>query len=118
MSNNVIHMGGDFQASIFPQVGSNHWPIMLQWLRPGVRSNRPFRFEAFWFSHPSFKDVVIDAWKYFNPPEGAKMYQFQQKLKFLKQVIKSWNHTQFGNIFDHEKMLEEQNEHPATTHYL
>lgn len=31
MSDNAIHLGGDFHASIMPQVGSDHWPIMLQW---------------------------------------------------------------------------------------
>ena len=36
------------------------------------------------------------------------MYKFQQKLKHLKQALKSWNHTHFGNIFDHQKELEQQ----------
>eukprot|EP00253_Pinus_taeda_P018922 PITA_18922 len=100
ISDNAIHLGGDFQASIMPQGGSNHWPIMLQWTRPGTKRNRPFRFEAFWFSNPNFKAVVQEAWKTFKPPKGAKMFQFQQKLKNLKQVLKNWNRTQFGNIFE------------------
>jgi len=81
---------------------------MLQWPHPESKSNRPFRFESFWFSQPNFKDVVIAAWKYFTPPAGAKMFQFQQKLKYLKQVLKTWNRTQFGNIFDQRKALEQQ----------
>ena len=36
------------------------------------------------------------------------MFQFQQKLKHLKYALKSWNHTQFGNIFYHQKALEQQ----------
>jgi len=47
LSDNAIHLGGDFNASILPHGGSDHWPIMLQWSRPGTRCNRPFRFEAF-----------------------------------------------------------------------
>lgn len=74
MSDNVVHLGGDFHASIMPQVGSDHWPIMLQWSRLGSRCNRPFRFEYFWFSHPNFRAVVNDAWNSFTPPEGAKMF--------------------------------------------
>lgn len=77
ISGNVIHLGGDFHASILPQGGSDHWPIMLQWSRLGTRCNRPFQFEAFWFSNPNFKMVVSEAWQSFVPPEGAKMYQFQ-----------------------------------------
>eukprot|EP00253_Pinus_taeda_P031207 PITA_31207 len=78
ISDNAIHLGGDFHASIMPQGGSDHWPIMLQWSRLGTRSNRPFRFEAFWLSNPNFKIVVI------------------------------WNRTQFGNIFENRKRLEQQ----------
>jgi len=36
------------------------------------------------------------------------MFQFQQKLKNLKQVLKAWNRTQFGNIFENRKKLELQ----------
>ena len=36
------------------------------------------------------------------------MFQFQQKLKNLKQVLKVWNRTQFGNIFENRKKLEQQ----------
>ena len=36
------------------------------------------------------------------------MFQFQQKLKNLKQVLKVWNCTQFGNIFENHKRLEQQ----------
>lgn len=36
------------------------------------------------------------------------MFQFQQKLKYLKKVLKTWNRTQFGNIFDQRKKLEQQ----------
>jgi len=38
------------------------------------------------------------------------MYQFQQKLKNLKQVLKNWNRTQFGNIQVNHQKLEKQME--------
>eukprot|EP00253_Pinus_taeda_P020287 PITA_20287 len=107
-NDNAIHLGGDFHASILPQAGSDHWPIMLQWSRPESKSNKPFRFESFWFSHPNLKEVVTAAWKSFTPPVGAKMFQFQKKIKYLKQALKTWNRTQFGNIFDERKVLEQQ----------
>eukprot|EP00253_Pinus_taeda_P016325 PITA_16325 len=106
-NDNAIHLGGDFHASIPPQGGSDHWPIMLQWSRPGKQYNRPFCFEAFWFTNPNFKDMVRAAWKSYTPPEGPKMFQFQQKLKNLKQVLKVWNKTQFGNILETRKKLEQ-----------
>ena len=39
MSDNAIHLGGDFHSSIMPLAGSDHWPILLQWAHPGSRSN-------------------------------------------------------------------------------
>lgn len=108
ISDNAIYLGRDFHAYIMPQGGSDHWPIMLQWSRPGTKSNRPFRFKALWFSDPNFKAMVRKIWQSFIPPEGAKMYQFQQKLKNLKEALKVWNRNQFGNIFENKKKLEQQ----------
>eukprot|EP00253_Pinus_taeda_P019250 PITA_19250 len=108
LSDNAIHLGGDFHASILPQGGSDHWPIMLQWTRPGKQCNRPFRYEAFWSNHPNFKEVVQTAWRTFTPPEGAKMYKFQQKLRHLKQVLKAWNKNHFGNITESRQKLEQE----------
>eukprot|EP00253_Pinus_taeda_P005215 PITA_05215 len=80
---------------------------MLQWTSPGKHFNRPFHFESFWFTNPEFKGMVQDVWKSFTPPLGAKMYQFQQKLRHLKQAIKAWNKSKFGNILDARKNLEQ-----------
>eukprot|EP00253_Pinus_taeda_P013020 PITA_13020 len=107
ISDNAIHLGGALHASILPQGGSDHWPIMLQWISPGKQSNRPFHFESFWFTNPDFKRMVQAVWKSFTPPTGAKMYQFQQKLRHLKQAIKAWNKSKFGNILDAKKSLEQ-----------
>jgi len=34
------------------------------------------------------------------------MYQFQQKLKFIKEKVKQWNKESFGNIFQEKRTLE------------
>ena len=108
LSDNAIHLGGDLSASILPLAGSDHWPISLQWQSIGTYLKILFKFEAFWLTHPSFKAMVHSIWKNFIPPKGSKMYQFQQKLKFLKHHIKNWNHFVFGNMFQEEKVLEQQ----------
>jgi len=99
ISDNSVHLGGDFSAAILPHSGSDHWPVALQWQRPGNNIQRPFRFEEFWFTHPSLRDFVNTTWTSFSPPEGSKMSQFQQKLKHLKLCLKRWNRETFGNIF-------------------
>lgn len=99
ISDNAVHLGGDLSASILPYSSSDHWPISLQWQRPGNVTKRPFHFEAFWLSHPAFKDFIRSTWTSFPQLEGTKMFQFQQKLKFLKAQFKRWNKGTFNNIF-------------------
>ena len=41
-------------------------------------------------------------------PKGTKMYQFQHKLKSLKNKIHTWNEEEFDNIFEDKKSLMEQ----------
>lgn len=105
ISDNATHVGGEFTASIIPFSGSDHWPIELQWNRPGHHLRRPFRFEEFWFSHPEFEQLVRSCWTNFNPTEGTRMARFQQKLKNLKKAIKQWNHKTFGNILADQAQL-------------
>eukprot|EP00253_Pinus_taeda_P028580 PITA_28580 len=85
--------------------GSDHWPISLQWQRTGNTTGRPFRFEEFCVTHPNFKYFIKNTWNTFIPPEGSKMFQFQRKLKHLKQHLKCWNHETFGNIFQAQQDL-------------
>lgn len=99
ISNNSVNLGGKITASILPLSGSYHWPISLQWTRPGDAIRKPFIFETFWLTHPDFKNIVKLAWENFTPTEGSTTYQFQQRLKHLKKQIKHWNHTTFDNIF-------------------
>eukprot|EP00253_Pinus_taeda_P031502 PITA_31502 len=108
ISDNAFHLGGDLTAEILAYSGSDHWPIALLWQRPGDKTKKPFRFEAFWLTHPTFKDFIKNTWASFIPPEGSKMYQLQQKLRFLKGNIKRWNRETFGNIFDAQKELHKE----------
>lgn len=103
---NAILLGGEIYLSILPSAGFGHWPILLQWSRPRVTNNWPFCFEKFWLSHLDFKDLVTTWGSGFTPLFKSKMYQFQQKLKHLKYSLKKWNHSTFGNIFQHQKDLE------------
>jgi len=108
ISDNATHLGGEFTASILPISGSDHWPIALQWYRPGSHIKRPFRFEVFWLTHPDFHEFVRSTWLKFNPTSGSKMAIFQQKLKHLKGQIKHWNNTTFGNIFKAQEVLNQE----------
>ena len=49
----------------------------------------------------------IKKWRAEIPPiKGTIMYQFQQKLKLLKEKLKKWNKDSFRNIFQAKKELD------------
>jgi hypothetical protein len=72
---------------------------------PTTPGKKPFRFEKFWLDHPEFQENIQAWWREAEVPRGSKMYRFQQKLKNLKQTLKLWNQSTFGNIFDAQKQL-------------
>jgi len=41
-------------------------------------------------------------------PVGSVMYQFQHKLKYIKEKIKKWNQEVFRNILQAKKQIEKQ----------
>eukprot|EP00253_Pinus_taeda_P021027 PITA_21027 len=96
------------RGEILAHSGSDHWPIALHWQRPGDRTKRPFWFEGFWLTHPAFKDFIRTIWAFFILPEGSKMFQLQQKLRFLKSHLKCWNRETFGNIFEAQQELNKE----------
>ena len=108
ITDNSVHLGGDIATAILPYSGSDHWPISLQWQRPGNKIKRPFLFEECWLQHHAFKDFIKTVWSTFCPPEGSKMFQFQQKLKYLKTQIKKWNQEIFGNVFKAQQNLNKE----------
>eukprot|EP00253_Pinus_taeda_P002079 PITA_02079 len=108
LSDNAVHLGGDFSSAILPHTGLDPWPIAIQWQRPGNPTKRPFRFKEFWLTHPSFKDMIQNIWTTFTPPEGSKMFQLQQKLRYVKIHLKQWNRETFGNIFTAQQELNKE----------
>ena len=106
LSESVMMVGGDLKAVVMPVVGSNHWPISMEWENVRVKPRRPFRFEKFWPLQPDFHKKLKDWWESSPPIKGTRMYQFQQKLKLLKGHIKKWNKESFDNIFQEKQFLE------------
>lgn len=70
----------------------DHAPVYVQ-LSPEMRGNpsrRPFRFEAAWLSHDSFKEMLTTSWqKDLTTPEA---------LKALRVKLKKWNNEVFGDV--------------------
>eukprot|EP00253_Pinus_taeda_P016963 PITA_16963 len=88
ISDNTVHLGGDLTAAILAHSGSDHWPIALQWQRPRYRTKRPFRFEGFWLTHPTFKDFET----FENIFEAQQ--ELNKELKDIHQKVINVGHTE------------------------
>ena len=58
VSEPILTMGGILDAIVLPMAGLDHWPISLSWHSQGQSLHKPFRFEKFWLTHPTFMDSV------------------------------------------------------------
>jgi len=106
ISENYLVNNGDINASVLPAAGSDHWPVCLRWGVGGKSGRKPFRFEAFWLTHPDISSLITTWWKDSEDPGDHSMYSFQQRLKLLKIKLKEWNKNHFGNIFQEKARLE------------
>ncbi|CAA7018343.1 unnamed protein product [Microthlaspi erraticum] len=75
-----------------PFLASDHAPLYLQ-LAPvsrGDASRRPFRFEAAWLKHDTFKDLLEASWNTsLSTPEA---------LEILRTRLRRWNREVFGEV--------------------
>lgn len=86
-------------VSHLPLLASDHAPLYLQ-LSPEVKGNparRPFRFEAAWLKHESFKELLTHFWQSnMTTPEA---------LNGLRMKLKKWNREVFGDVNRRKEML-------------
>lgn len=91
---------GSVEIYHLPNKKFDHAPLLLDFdlRRMENRRRRPFRFEAIWLSHPSFKQLVVDNWR-------NQLSNFPQQLKEFQGVLMEWNKDVFGNVFHQKKIL-------------
>ena len=78
---------------------SDHCPLVTNLnVRPdpGRRKYYPFKFFNFWADHPSFLEIVKEAWKV--DVYGKPMYRLSRKLKSAKAVLKAFNFHSFACV--------------------
>ena len=75
---------------------SDHNPILLSFVNvSGIQLTRSFRYQPMWLSHPSFPEIVREAWVRPNDLSIA-INNFTTKAKL-------WNKEHFGNIYHRKK---------------
>ena len=70
ISESIMMANGELRAVVLAMVGSDHWPISLEWDNVGINSHRPFRFENFWLLQMDFHEKLKEWWEGFQPIRG------------------------------------------------
>ncbi|XP_059629490.1 uncharacterized protein LOC132272003 [Cornus florida] len=75
------------ECTFLPPNISDHSPIIVTLDLSTPRRHVPFRFFNAWSTHPKFQSSVHSVWSTYI--KGTTMFQVVQKLKMLKQVLRS-----------------------------
>lgn len=89
-----------FEAKVLAISSSDHFPVSLVLHKDGALLRCPFKVEKMWLREQGFSDQVDQWWKEVPVVDGFLFFHFFKKLSYVKQKLKSWNRTVFGNIFE------------------
>ncbi|XP_071927080.1 uncharacterized protein [Coffea arabica] len=85
----VQHLGRD---------PSDHASLLLSVATRLDNKPRPFRFLNIWTSHPGLLGVIKDCWA--QPVNGSPLQVLASRLRNVKNTLKQWSRTTFGDIFE------------------
>lgn len=89
------------EASVthLPFLASDHTPLFVQLnpIQTGDPRRRPFRFEAAWLLHESFRDLLANSW--------SDSISTPQALARLKAKLRKWNRDIFGDVNKRKEAL-------------
>ncbi|EOY17513.1 Uncharacterized protein TCM_036737 [Theobroma cacao] len=94
--------------------GSDHCPLLLSCSNSSEKAPSSFRFLHAWALHHNFNASVEGNWNL--PINGSGLMAFWSKQKRLKQHLKWWNKTVFGDIFSNIKEAEKRVEECEILH--
>ncbi|WCJ39803.1 DNAse I-like superfamily protein [Euphorbia peplus] len=81
-----------------PRLNSDHSPILVRLNEHNlVRTNKKFRSELAWFSHPDFLNQIQSIWN--------RNVDFMTNTMALTNHLSDWNSSVFGNIFRKKRRL-------------
>lgn len=98
----------DSRLENLPIISSDHGPICLTLENPKRKSSKPFRFEAIWLSHHSFKPLVENIWK--QKINTNPILNFVTIAGQFASRARIWNKSVFGNIFRRMEELNQESE--------
>ncbi|CDY55712.1 BnaC04g37610D [Brassica napus] len=88
ISNPVLTLFPNCSAFFHPTLTSDHCPCTLDLAtKIPAAGNRPFKFYNYLTKHPSFNQVVIDAWTQVQALNAPSTHLFEME----KQALQTWN---------------------------
>ena len=75
---------------------SDHCPGIVRSTGNGRKRKYPFKFFSFWMEHPSFKELLEEAWS--TRISGNLMFEVYGKLKVLKNSLKQLNRSKLSDL--------------------
>lgn len=77
---------------------SNHCPVLMETHpRPTTLLKRPFKFQSFWVSDPTFPVLVVNTWKNSTFLSVA--------IECFSKDAEEWNSSHFRNVFAKKRKL-------------
>ena len=93
---------GGTRQSILPRPTSDHFPILLEGGRVLSKRPSPFRFKNMWIKEEGFKDLIKVWWQSLEF-KGTSSYVLMEKIKSIKNLLKTWNKEVFGRVEENKK---------------
>ncbi|XP_029150754.1 uncharacterized protein [Arachis hypogaea] len=87
-------------TKVLSRLHSDHCPLLIRCLgAPSKNNGRPFRFQAAWATHPSYKGVIHQVC-------NGTCTHLHGKLRRVQQASQEFNSRVFGNIFVKKRNIE------------
>ncbi|XP_057779773.1 uncharacterized protein LOC130998369 [Salvia miltiorrhiza] len=96
-SDNFAALWNSCYTQNLPRITSDHSPIVLRCINTQQGGPRFFKFQHMWTMHSSFQDLVRQSWMK-EVHTRCPIYLVMVKLKRLREELKTWNKTVFGNV--------------------
>ncbi|XP_027183870.1 uncharacterized protein LOC113782162 [Coffea eugenioides] len=93
----AMRMECDFTVRHLGRDPSDHEPLLLSAVTRLDGKPSPFRFLNVWTTKPGFLDVVKQCWSGSLP--GSPLKVLSEKLRKMKQALRQWSRSSFGDIF-------------------
>jgi hypothetical protein len=91
-----INVCSSVNVSTLTKINSDHFPLLLDFSTEPSQFSSSFKFLKMWTAHQDCINIVRSCWNISIP--GCPMFVLGQKLKILKDKLKTWNKVNFGNI--------------------